>query len=349
VSKEHKVAIWDGITKSMTLDDRSVKTRHELSNLAKAYHWPKMLKLLGEYPDLINTTRPDGQSLYTPLHQAAHGGASVEVVRQMIKMGAWRTIKNAKGEYPVDVAQKRKHHHLVSILKPEYKRSVSPQELRKIQNNFHTIIRERADHLVAKHALRLPELEALLEMKEPKMWFSIPGMYGGFIFWLETMADGCGKLITESWFRVSDTPGQRHEITYGGSKLVTEAFQKEHHLKEYFNAYGGPIDSACYGGAYGMWIDDANREFTEIVLISRLVYKLESPQGKFVIAHVLRSLADDLEQDKLRRDSKCELEKIIEKEEGKPTQGSLFGDAGRMVQAYHAIVRRTEMADEVGS
>ena len=55
------------------------------------------------------------------------------------------------------------------------------------------------------------------------MWFAVPGMYGGFSYRLE--AGGVRpKLVSESWCRVVDGSGQRHEITPGGSQLVDEGF-----------------------------------------------------------------------------------------------------------------------------
>ncbi|MBW4490330.1 MAG: hypothetical protein KME12_21330 [Trichocoleus desertorum ATA4-8-CV12] len=77
--------------------------------------------------------------------------------------------------------------------------------------------------MVQKSGLRLPELEPMLEIEEPKMWFLVPGMYGGFSYWF----DGEGKnakLISESWCRVVGGSDQRHEITSEEGKLVDEGF-----------------------------------------------------------------------------------------------------------------------------
>ena len=77
--------------------------------------------------------------------------------------------------------------------------------------------------MVQKSKLRLPELEPLLEIEEPRMWFPVPGMSGGFSYWL----DGEGKnakLIVKSWCRVVDGSGQHHEITSKKSILVDEGF-----------------------------------------------------------------------------------------------------------------------------
>jgi hypothetical protein len=108
-----------------------------------------------------------------------------------------------------------------TILESQYKRQVPLGVLRKIQDTFHAVIRERADRLVQEHALRLPGLEPLLEMDRPKVWFAVPGMYGGFSYWLEQVGVEA-RLIAESWCRVAEGSGRRHEITSSGSKLLAE-------------------------------------------------------------------------------------------------------------------------------
>jgi hypothetical protein len=178
---------------------------------------------LNKHPNLVNITRPDASSLYTPVHQAAHGNEPLEVVCKMVNMGAWRTLKNADGERPVDIAQRKQHHQLIQVLEPIYKIQVPNETLQKIQNYFHEIILDRAGDLIEKTGVRLPELEVLLEIEEPQMWFPIPGMYGGFKYWLNVEEQNV-KLISESWSRVVEGSGQRHEITDKGWKLVEEGF-----------------------------------------------------------------------------------------------------------------------------
>jgi hypothetical protein len=216
-------AEWDGITKSEVLRNDEVVIRHKLADAAKEYNWKKTLEILNKRSDLINVTRPDGRSLYTPLHQAAHGNAPVEVVQKMLDMGAWRTLRNANNERAVDIARKKKHQHLAQQLEPAYKTHIPLETLQKIQDHFHVIILGRTGDLVEKSGLRLPELEPLLEIEKSQMWFPVPGMYGGFSYWL----DGEGKnakLISESWCRVVGGSGQRHEITSKEGKLVDEGF-----------------------------------------------------------------------------------------------------------------------------
>jgi hypothetical protein len=216
-------SVWDGIVQSAVLGDSNTRVRQDLADSAKRYNWKSVYSILGDHHDLVNTSRPDGSSLYAPLHQAAHGGALVEVVETLVRMGAWRTLQNARGERAVDIAEKKGHSHLIEVLNPKMKRSVPFGILLKIQVHFHNVIRGRADEFVTKHGLRLPELEPSLEYDRVKFWFAIPGMYGGFAYWLES--DGVeAKIVTESWCRVAEGSGQRHEITSAGSKLVAEGF-----------------------------------------------------------------------------------------------------------------------------
>ena len=64
------------------------------------------------------------------------------------------------------------------MLQPVYRHRVPIGVLVKIQSKCHSVIRGRADELVKEHALKLPELEPLLELEQPQMQFAVPGMYG---------------------------------------------------------------------------------------------------------------------------------------------------------------------------
>lgn len=138
-------------------------------------------------------------------------------------MGAWGTLQNARGERPVDVAERQGHRHLLDVLAPEPKHYVPFGVLLKIQAHFHAVIRGRIDQPLPDHGLRLPELEPLLELDRPQMWFPVPGMYGGCSYRLESTGVEA-KLVSESWCRVVGGSGQRHEITPVGSELLEEGF-----------------------------------------------------------------------------------------------------------------------------
>jgi hypothetical protein len=215
--------VWDGVTRSATLSDWAAKARHDLADRARRYDWPGVFAVLAEHPRFVNTARPDGRSWYAPLHQAAHGGAPAEVIDRLVEMGAWRSLRTAGSERAVDIARRREHVHLLALLEPRPVIDVPADELTLIQGVFHDVIRGRAEKLVEEYRLRLPELEVLAEIGSRKVWFTVPGMYGGFSFWFDGTGSG-SRLVSESWCRVAGGSGQRHEITAQGARLVDEGF-----------------------------------------------------------------------------------------------------------------------------
>ncbi|WP_423382705.1 ankyrin repeat domain-containing protein [Burkholderia sp. LMG 32019] len=215
---------WDGITGADVLGDAQVATRHALADAARNGDWATMLELVAKEPALVNATRLGGTSLYAPLHQAAYGGAPKAVVAELLRLGAWRMLRDAQRERAVDIAARRGHRHLVDVLTPQPRRFVPDATLRAIQRYFHEMILGRIAHLRVD-ALRLPELEPLLELdaQAERMWFAVPGMYGGFDYALRTDGDAA-MLVSASWSRVVGGSGQRHEITANGCTLVEEGF-----------------------------------------------------------------------------------------------------------------------------
>jgi hypothetical protein len=142
-------------------------------------------------------------------------------MQTLIELGAWRTLQNALGERPVDIAEKRRRDAL--ILTPRSKRHVPLGTLLNIQSHFHAVIRGRAAKQVEHYELRLPELEPLLEIEQGPIWFPVPGLAGGFSY--DFVAEGAqAKLESKSWCRIVAGSGERHEITAGGSRLVEEGF-----------------------------------------------------------------------------------------------------------------------------
>ena len=215
--------VWDGIVHSKMLSEDENRTRQSLADAARRHDWKHVLLILKSCNNLVNTTRPDGASFYTPLHQTAYGGAPEPIVLSLLDLGAWRTLQNARGERPVDVAMRRGHTHLLDTLAPDLKRRVPPGTLLKVQEHFHAVINSRAGELVRRAGLRLPQLAPLMELGNVGIWFPIPGMAGGFAYRLAS--DGAeAMLVCDSWSRMADGSGERHEVTSSGSRLVEEGF-----------------------------------------------------------------------------------------------------------------------------
>lgn len=223
---------WDGLTQARSCSAEEAIARHALADAARDAEWTRVFEILSNYRkwwdptrhgSWVNATRLDGSSWYAPLHQAAWHGAAVAVAERLIGLGAWRTLRNARGERPLEIARRRGNRHLLHVLAPEYKQDIPHEDLSGIQAQFHAVIRGRAAHLVDEQRLRLPQLEPLLELDKPEMWFTVPGMAGGFSYRLES--EGIhARLVSSSWCRMAGGSGQRHEITSHGSRLVDEGF-----------------------------------------------------------------------------------------------------------------------------
>jgi len=100
----------------------------------------------------------------------------------------------------------------------------SSEDLEIVQAYFHELILKRADpaeKFMANKNKRLPVVSN--EIFGKRMWYPVPGMYGGFEY---VLSERSGKplLTTESWCRIVGGSGQRHEITIDGCVLVEEGF-----------------------------------------------------------------------------------------------------------------------------
>jgi len=215
---------WHGMLRRESCTDWYLAARDALADAARAANWAAVFRVLKQEPSFVNGWRIGGTSWFTPLHQAAYHGASVSVVEQLLKVGAWRTVRSQSGERPADVAKRRGHARLAAHLRPARARRMSVETLERMQRRLHDVMRHRIAALEGVlESLRLPELAPLTEYRHAKMWFAVPGMYGGFRFWLKGTA-GRTTLVSESWCRVVEGSGERYEITPDGAQLVDKGF-----------------------------------------------------------------------------------------------------------------------------
>jgi hypothetical protein len=214
---------WCGIVKSGAFSKDEQNLRKEFERAIKEREWNNVFTILEKRRDLINAVFLDHSSWHSPIHQLALENSPVEIIEKFVNIGVWRTLKTLDGEKAIDIASRKGHHHLVYLLKPVYRHSANLEVLSQIQKQFHQVIIERINVISEWQSFRLPELEVLLEIKEPNMWFPVPGMYGGFHYKLVLKGETI-KLISESWSRVVGGSGERHEITSEGWKLTEQGF-----------------------------------------------------------------------------------------------------------------------------
>lgn len=205
--------LWLGV---LDADDAG-PGRQELADAARDGDWPRTVALAGK-TQAVNGWRPGGPSLYAPLHQAAHRGAPADVVRELLALGAWRTLRTARGERPVDLAVRKGHHHLVDLLQPQVTVPADPGTLALLDHHLAALVESRIrPHLPVR--LRHPSTEVLTELGDDGLWYPVPGMHGGFHVRLREE-----HLYVRSWCRVVGGSGQAHVVTREGSVLVDEGF-----------------------------------------------------------------------------------------------------------------------------
>ncbi|MEU6234348.1 ankyrin repeat domain-containing protein [Kitasatospora sp. NPDC047058] len=214
-------AEWSAATTRGTYRAEVEDLRDALADAARDGRWSRVFELIASAPHWIsaNDTRLGGPSGYTPLHQAAWHGADGEVVTRLLGLGAWRTLRTSSGERAVDIAAARGHARLLDRLRPVAHHPLPPATVAAVERRLHALMQEDSHGLVAKHRLKLPPVEILTELADPKLWVPVPGMYGGFKIRLED-----GALIVESWSRVVGGSGRRHRITPDATTLLAEGF-----------------------------------------------------------------------------------------------------------------------------
>jgi hypothetical protein len=211
-------AEWPGVADRTAFNQAVVDAGDRLADAARAGAWDSVFAVLGENWVGPNHWRTGGQSLYAPLHQAAWHGAPLDVVVRLLDAGAWRSLREAAGKRPVDIARERGHLHLLDVLAIA---DPSERELAKYSTwdqHLHALIGERTRSLDPVPYRDVPtELVAIEDIRP--LWFPYPQMYGGF-----SISVYQGRLFVESWCRVAEGSGQAHVITERGCVLVDEGF-----------------------------------------------------------------------------------------------------------------------------
>lgn len=213
-------AQWDGVVRRDSIKEKWAAQRDRLSDAAHSGDWETVFQVLDECPEWVNSGRLEGRSAYGPLHQAAWHGADVETVGRLLARGAWRTLRSTDGTRPVDIAVQRGHQHLVALLSPAYRHPQPQDVLDRLRTHLHRLIHHRSgsgtgnDDLATQHALRLPDPTVLTELDIPRLWFPVPGMYGGFHIKLQG-----SELSVDSWVRVVGGSERTDLVTVDGVRL----------------------------------------------------------------------------------------------------------------------------------
>ncbi|MBQ6628288.1 MAG: hypothetical protein IJH65_05660 [Methanobrevibacter sp.] len=100
------------------------------------------------------------------------------------------------------------------------------EELKRIEKRFHKLIMHRAGHLIEEYDVEMPHVTFDLEKCDwfHRQCFPVPGMYGGFYYYLYENETGEYELNVDSWSRICGGSGQTHIITQNKCELIDEGF-----------------------------------------------------------------------------------------------------------------------------
>ncbi len=219
---------WPGVLEASLLKEEVAARNHRLADAARAGRWAEVFELLEQPWVNVNQWRLGGSSWFTALHQAAWLGASTSVVSGLLERGALRSLPTRDGRTAHDIARDRGHVHLLEQLTPP-PHELTSERAEALDAGLGSVIDGRlklpegiADSYgkPLEQCLRYPPVVVLTEYPEQRLWFAVPGMYGGFSV---ALMKG-GYLYVESWIRVVGGSGQAHVITHEGVTLVDEGF-----------------------------------------------------------------------------------------------------------------------------
>lgn len=216
--------VWDSVLERCDLEPNVLAFRDVLSDAVEQGHWAHVATLLDrtdeDLPSALsaNALRVGDENGMAPLHHAAIQGAHPDVVDDLVRRGAWRTLRNADGDTAEVLARRLGDAELAERLHPELALDVGEETRADLETFLHALIDVRTRRLGRR--LRLPQLGPLLEHPDATMWVGVPGMYGGFACrWAENANEPTVEV--RSWSRVIGGSGRAHNITVEGIELVT--------------------------------------------------------------------------------------------------------------------------------
>ena len=221
-SSEAPTPTWLGFSDPNRLADDTRHTATRLADAARDGLWDTVFAILDANAGFVNLSRPGGKSGFTPLHQAAYRG-DVDAAAELVRRGGWLALRSSGAELPFDIARRRGHGDLAATLVPPSAWQIPQWAVRRMEIYLHALIRVRAEELVQESGLRLPPVEPLTGMREPTMWFPIPGMAGGFSLQLLRAGDD-PVLQADSWCRMASGSEERHWISMRGVQQLDDPF-----------------------------------------------------------------------------------------------------------------------------
>lgn len=115
--------------------------------------------------------------------------------------------------------QHRFHRHIRQVAKPAFdawpNKPIPLPPLAPLLEATHRLVWGQARNgrwHYSERASRLHTDEMAAPRRTHRAWFPVPGMYGGFSYWIEETENG-PRLVAEHWVRIVEGSWERHIIT----------------------------------------------------------------------------------------------------------------------------------------
>ncbi|VDH98488.1 Hypothetical predicted protein [Mytilus galloprovincialis] len=196
--------------------DDIVQQHQQIDDLGKSGQWSELIELLESSGELVNSSRlpvkgdNKGPTWYTPLHYAADLGAPEHIFKDLIRLGASKSMKNAEGQTAYDIAKSKGLDKVILdqlVIPKKIKQNAAAIE--KMEKGLHEVINSRVKDLIKGNGQALPQLSLLFE--HGSFYYPVPGMYGGF-----SVSEHEDGIQADSWIRVCGGSEQNHVVNKEG-------------------------------------------------------------------------------------------------------------------------------------
>ncbi|XP_063397291.1 uncharacterized protein LOC134681574 [Mytilus trossulus] len=196
--------------------DDVVEEHQKIDDLGKAGQWSELIEFLESSSSYVNSSRLSvkgdnkGPTWYTPLHYAADLGAPEHTFKDLIRLGASKSMKNAEGQTAYDIAKSKGLDKIIldQLVIPE-KIKQNAAAIEKMEKGLHEVINSRVKDLIKDNGQALPQLSLLFE--HGSFYYPVPGMYGGF-----SVSEHDDGIQADSWVRVCGGSEQNHVVNKEG-------------------------------------------------------------------------------------------------------------------------------------
>ena len=90
----------------------------------------------------------------------------MQVIQAIIEAGAYLSLRNWEGDTAYDIAVARgREEQIIQTLKIPDLLTEKKETIKKMEHSLHNVIRQRAQFLIERHGLQLPQIAIMWELE----------------------------------------------------------------------------------------------------------------------------------------------------------------------------------------